>query len=95
MPVDVVGFGAVVDFSWRVDVGRPVFWSRLTGEPLGEGEEVALGVGGWAGGRVEAGLVGLTALHGAGHLVVDFEDDVLGVVSASCIIGCTTTDTHL
>ena len=63
-------------------MGWPVCWLRVAGEPLGEGQEVALGVGGWAGGRVEAGLVGLAGLHGACHLVVDFEDGVFRDVAA-------------
>lgn len=60
----------------------PVFRFGLAGFPFGQREEVALGVGGRAGGRVEAGLVGVAGLHGLGHGVVDFQDGFLGAVGA-------------
>ena len=64
----------------RMDVRWPVCGLGLAGEPLGQGQEVALGVGGWTGGLVEARVVGIAGPHGLGHLVVDFEDNALSVV---------------
>ena len=46
--------------------------------PFGHGDEVAVGVGWWAGGGVELGLVGDAGFDGGLHLVVDGEDGVFG-----------------
>ncbi len=59
-----------------MDVRRPVGWV-----PVGDGDEVASGVGGWAGGWIEAGLVGLAGADGFCHRVVDFEDDAFSAVA--------------
>lgn len=54
----------------------------VVGVPLVHGDEVAGGVGGWAGGWVEEGLVGLAGVDGLLHRVVDFKDYLLGPVLA-------------
>ena len=63
--------------SSAVDVRGPVGFV-----PLGHGDEVAFGVGGWTGRRVEAGLVGVAGVDRCLHFVVDFEDRVFGDVAA-------------
>ena len=54
----------------------------IVGVPLGDGDEVAVRVGGWAGGWGETGLVGDAGADGFGEGVVDFEDRALGAVVA-------------
>lgn len=54
----------------------------FAGVPFSNGNEVALGVGGRAGGRIEEGLVGRASADGGLHGIVDGEDGVLGAITA-------------
>lgn len=63
-----------------MNVRGPIRRFGLAGVPFGKREKVAIVVGRGAGGRVEAGLVGLTTSHCLGHLVIDFEDDAFGAI---------------
>jgi hypothetical protein len=63
----------------QVDVRGPV-----GGVPLGDGDEVAVGVGGPTRRRIEPGLVRVAGADGFGHLVVDFGDTPFRSCTPSC-----------